>query len=243
MTVTKPTFNGRHHNKIMKGVPHMTPLPTILIAVALLALALFPLWRISRQRRRQAFIETYAFAPHLRGQVRQAWPHLGDAALKDVERGLRQFFRISLAARGRMVAMPSRVVDELWHALILDTARYQHFCRQAFGRLLHHTPAAAMRAQARGAEPLRRAWRMACADEGLNPRDAAALPLLFELDAALAIPGGFRYRPDCTRASDGTWCGNALGCGSTGCGGSRDGSDGDGDGDGGDGGGCGGGGD
>ena len=34
----------------MKGTPHMTPLPTILIAVALLALAFFLLWRISRRR-------------------------------------------------------------------------------------------------------------------------------------------------------------------------------------------------
>lgn len=220
----------------------MTPLPWMLLPAALAALAMLLVWRAGRRRRRRAFIEAYGFAPHLRDQVRQTWPHLGDAALNDVERGLRQFFRISLVAGGRMVAMPSKVVDELWHALILDTARYQHFCRHAFGRVLHHTPAAALRAQSRGAEPLRRAWRLACADEGLNPRNAATLPLLFELDSVLAIPGGFRYLPDCTRAGDGTWCGNALGCGSTGCGGSHDGADG-GDGGGGDGGGCGGGGD
>ncbi len=223
----------------------MTLLPWMLLPAALAALAMLLVWRAGRRRRRCAFIEAYGFAPHLRAQVHQAWPHLGDEALNDVERGLRQFFRISLVAGGRMVAMPSKVVDELWHALILDTARYQHFCRHAFGRVLHHTPAAALRAQSRDAEPLRRAWRLACADEGLNPRNAAALPLLFELDSALAIPGGFRYLPDCTRAGDGIWCGNALGCGSTGCGGSHDGADGadGGDGAGGDGGGCGGGGD
>ena len=226
----------------------MTLLPWMLIPATVAALAMLLVWRAGRRGRRRAFIEAYGFAPHLRDQVRQAWPHLGDAALNDVERGLRQFFRISLVASGRMVAMPSKVVDELWHALILDTARYQHFCRHAFGRVLHHTPAAALRAQSHGAEPLRRAWRLACADEGLNPRNAATLPLLFELDSALAIPGGFRYQPDCSRASDGTWCGNALGCGSAGCGGSHGGADGGvesgdggGDGGGGDGGGCGGG--
>jgi hypothetical protein len=107
--------------------------------------------------------------------------------------------------------MPSKVIDELWHALILDTARYQHFCRHAFGRLLHHTPAAAMRAQARGAEPLRRAWRLACADEGLDPRQAATLPLMFELDtdtrhsrrlplrARLQPPGQQRLVRQCAR--------------------------------------------
>jgi hypothetical protein len=170
-----------------------------LLALPLVALAVIPAWRAARMRRRRAFIEAYRFAPHLRAQVLQMWPHLHPGALNDVERGLRQFFRVSLAARGRMVAMPSKVIDELWHALILDTARYQFFCRHAFGRVLHHTPAAAMRAQARGAEPLRRAWRLACADEGLDPRQAAALPLMFELDTTLAIPGGFRYEPDCSR--------------------------------------------
>ena len=126
-----------------------------LLALPLVALAAIPAWRAARMRRRRAFIEAYRFAPHLRAQVLQTWPNLHPGALNDVERGLRQFFRVSLAARGRMVAMPSKVIDELWHALILDTARYQFFCRHAFGRVLHHTPAAAMRAQARGAEPLR----------------------------------------------------------------------------------------
>jgi hypothetical protein len=215
------------------------------LALALTAGVVFTAWRATRRRRRRAFIETYRFAPHLRAQVLHTWPHLNDAALNDVERGLRQFFRVSLAAGGRMVAMPSKVIDELWHALILDTVRYQHFCRHAFGRLLHHTPAAAMRAQARGAEPLRRAWRLACADEALDPRRAATLPLMFELDTVLAIPGGFRYEPDCTRPGSSAWCGNALGCGSTGCGSAHDGDGhgGDGGDGGGDGGGCGGGGD
>lgn len=231
----------------------MTRSAWLLVLVAAVALIGFVRWRAARQRRRRAFIQSYRFAPHLRAEVGATWSHLDDAALNDVERGLRQFFRISLAARGQMVAMPSKVIDALWHALILDTARYQHFCRHAFGRVLHHTPAQVMRAQAHGAAPLRRAWRLACGDEGLNPRTAAALPLMFALDTALAIPGGFRYVPDCSQPAGGdaggAFCGNALGCGSTGCGGtSADGatqSSGTGDGgDGGDGGGgCGGGGD
>lgn len=215
----------------------------ILLAAAVLALVTLG-WRRRRQRRRRDFIDGYAFAPHLRESVRRTWPQLDDAALRDVERGLRQFFRISLAARGRMVAMPSTVVDELWHALILDTARYQRFCRQAFGRLLHHTPAQVMQASAHGAGPLRRAWRLACHDQGLDPRQAVALPVLFALDADLAIPGGLRYVPDCTRPGvQGAWCGNALGCGSSGC---SSGADGGADGGGADGcgsSGCGGGGD
>lgn len=36
--------------------------------------------------------------------------------------------------------MPSRVVDEAWHELILDTTAYVAFCRTAFGGYLHHFP-------------------------------------------------------------------------------------------------------
>jgi hypothetical protein len=235
--------NGAGSDKIMASEEtNMTPFIWLAVLTITVAVLGQRFWRAARQRRRLAFIEGYRFAPHLRAEVRQAYPHLDAAALNDVERGLRQFFRISLMARGAMVAMPSAVVDELWHALILDTARYQYFCRHAFGRVLHHTPAQVMRARARGAGPLRRAWRLACRDEGLNPRQAAALPLIFALDTALAIADGFHYVPDCKAAASGAWCGNALGCGSTGCAGSAKDSDGGG-GDGGDGGGCGGGGD
>jgi len=219
----------------------MTSPSRLLLLLALSAIG-WTLWQRWRDGRRRAFIDSYCFAPHLSAEVASTYPHLNEAALRDVERGLRQFFRVSLAARGKMVGMPSKVVDELWHALILDTARYQYFCRRAFGRLLHHTPARVMRAQAPNAEPLRRAWRLACRDQGLAPRAATALPLLFALDTELAIADGFRYQPDCDKAQAGTWCGNALGCGSSGCSSDDAASSADGGSDGGGGDGCGGGG-
>jgi len=36
--------------------------------------------------------------------------------------------------------MPSRAVDEAWHGLILCTARYSAFCKNAYGEFLHHHP-------------------------------------------------------------------------------------------------------
>ena len=142
--------------------------------------------------------------------------------------------------------MPSKVVDTLWHEFILYTRGYEMFCRRAFGRLLHHTPAEAMRRR-HGAqqEGLRRAWRYACLEERIDPRKPGRLPLLFALDALLAIEGGYRYVPDCslTEASGrGDQCAADIGCGASSCGGSSSsdsGSSGDG---GGDGSGCGGGG-
>ncbi len=46
-----------------------------------------------------------------------------------------------LALRGKKHSMRSKVLDELWHNMVLHTAGYQTFCQNAFGYFLHHTPA------------------------------------------------------------------------------------------------------
>lgn len=113
--------------------------------------------------------------------------------------GLKQFFLASLLGGKKFVAMPSRIVDDLWHEFILDTREYEQFCAKAFGRFMHHTPAVAMGPAAgrKIADGLRRAWWFACKEEGIDPKQANRLPLLFALDGELHIPNGFRYSRDC----------------------------------------------
>ena len=199
-------------------------------------------------------VRRHPFPSFLRAKLQAAYPQLDDAAARDVERALRQFFAASAQARGRFVAMPSKVVDALWHEFILHTRGYEAFCRKAFGGMLHHTPAEALPAPTRRGRQfngLSRAWYWSCRDEGIDPRKPARLPLLFALDATLGIAGGYVYAADCRllgadRGS--THCAGELGggssCGSSGGGdgGSDAGSGGHG-GHGGDGGGDGGGGD
>lgn len=140
----------------------------------------------------------------------------------------------------RFVSMPSQVADDLWHEFILYTRNYDAFCRQAFGRFLHHTPAVVLGANQRDNTGLRRTWWHCCREENIDPRRPTRLPLLFALDAKLGIAGGFRYVPDCAALRAGgngsVYCGGDFG--SSGVDGSTDGFGGDG---GGDGGGCGGG--
>lgn len=38
------------------------------------------------------------------------------------------------------IAMTSKVIDELWHTLIIFTAQYEVFCKKFIGRFLHHSP-------------------------------------------------------------------------------------------------------
>jgi hypothetical protein len=170
-----------------------------LIVVAAFATALVVLWAKWRAAARDHFIRTYRFPVGLYDALRKKRPQL---ALKDcqlVSRGLRQYFLAHLHSGRRFVSMPSQVADDLWHEFILHTKEYQHFCRRAFGRFMHHTPAAALGRVRQSNVGLRRCWWYACKEENINPRVPTWLPLLFALDAKLDIADGFRYAADCKR--------------------------------------------
>ncbi len=215
----------------------------VLLAAVLLGLGLA--WRKWRQAGRAAFIERFPLQERLDRRLAALRPELDAGQRREVCEGLRDYFLICNTAGRHMVAMPSQAVDDAWHEFILFTRHYRQFCNRAFGRFLHHTPAEAMRSPTEASEGLKRAWRLACAHEGIDPKQPARLPRLFALDAALGIAGGFVYRLDCLAAGgtgrDG-YCASHIGC-SSGCSGDSGSSDGGGDSGGGCGGGCGGGGD
>ncbi|MEW6515216.1 MAG: hypothetical protein AB1443_14585 [Pseudomonadota bacterium] len=212
----------------------------------LLAITLWVVWRRNVRLGRERFIREYAWPKGLLDRLGKRRPELGlkDRAL--VARGLRQFFLAHHLSGRRFVSMPSQIVDDLWHEFILYTKGYDAFCKQAFGRFLHHTPAVVLGTEQQNNEGLRRCWYWCCREENINPQHPSRLPLLFALDSKLGIADGFVYAPDCkglTSNQNGTpHCGADLGSGSgaDGGGGWSDDSGSDG-GDGG--GGCGGGGD
>ena len=127
---------------------------------------------------------------------------------------MRQFFLAHLLSGRKFVAMPSQVADDLWHEFMLYSRAYKEFCDTAFGRFLHHTPAIALAAGQRSSNAgLRRVWYWACKEDGIDPRNASRLPLLFALDAKLNIPNGFKYRADCSRSGDAAGGGAGGYCG------------------------------
>ena len=131
-------------------------------------------------------------------KLRSKHPHLSQKDCELVARGLRKYFLVYLKSRHQFVAMPSVVVDDLWHEFILYTRNYQRFCEQAFGQFFHHTPAAVLEGGARTSnQGLRRCWWYACKEENISPKRPTRLPLLFALDAKLNIQNGFRYALDC----------------------------------------------
>jgi hypothetical protein len=133
----------------------------------------------------------------LRQKLVATYPHLTSRDAELVERGLRQFFIACQRSNKRFVAMPSQVVDSMWHEFILHTSAYRKWCDLAIGRFVDHVPAEVLGRKASTNDGLRRTWFWACREESINPKKPSRLPLLFALDAKFAIPGGFVYLADC----------------------------------------------
>jgi hypothetical protein len=170
------------------------------LALAVVVFALFLsalLWSNARRARRTDFVRGYRFPQGLYERVRKRRPELTPKDFQLVANGLRQFFLAHLLSGRRFVSMPSQAADDLWHEFILYTKHYEQFCRRAFGRFMHHTPALALGPERRNNEGLRRTWWFACQQENIDPRRPSRLPLLFALDAKLGIGDGFVYKADC----------------------------------------------
>jgi hypothetical protein len=195
---------------------------TLLLHLALLALAsivsavLYRAWLVHRRRR---FIRDFRFPTYLRHKLREARPGLTRTQVDLVFDGLRQYFQACRVAGRRFVSMPSKAVDDAWHAFILSTRAYDEFCEKAFGRFLHHTPAEAMKTPTVAGEGIKRAWHLACRLERIDPKAPAALPLLFTVDQQLGLADGYRYDLRC-RPGGTSYCASHIGCGGgSGCGG------------------------
>jgi hypothetical protein len=175
---------------------------SVLVSVIAAGFATF-MWQRWRRLQRIEYIRSYRFPPGLFAQLAKHRPALGVKEQQLVARALRQFFLAYLRADRQRVAMPSQVVDELWHEFILYTRNYELFCQRAFGGFLHHTPAVVLSNVRENNEGLRRVWWYSCLEENINPRAATRLPLLFAIDKKLGIRDGFFYELDCRRAHSG----------------------------------------
>ena len=204
-------------------------------------------------KKRDAHIRLFTLPAGLLLKLIKKHPTLTLADAQLVDKAMRQFFMTYHLSNHRFVAMPSEVVDDLWHEFILYTRTYELFCKQAFGRFFHHSPAVVLDQYQQSSEGLRRTWWFACKEEDVDPKKPYKLPLLFAIDAKLNITNGRTYSLNCQQdgqvAGSNTCCvgdfsTSGSGCGGgSGCSGGFDSASDSGGGDGGCGGGCGGGGD
>jgi len=228
----------------------------ILILVIMLIIFIFLLKRSKKNilQKRLDYIQRYSFPKRVEDAVLKAYPNLKAEQVSQVIDALREYFKIATIANGKMVSMPSQVVDVAWHEFLLFTKAYNNFCQKAFGKFFHHHPTEGMKSKTEAQRGIKLSWKIACKLENIDPKNPKSLPLLFAIDSLLNIPDGFKYSLNCKSQSNsfssgcGGYCASDIGC-SGGCGGSSDSSSwadsfsGDGSGCGGssgDGGGCGG---
>ena len=192
-----------------------------LLGFLFLIVAIF-LWQKNSQRRQQNrrlnAIDTIEYPDYLRSRISQKYPTLNAVQIEEVLLGLSDYFKCCLLARKKAVAMPSQVIDFAWHELILNTLHYKKLCQRILGRFLHHTPTEAMKRPTVAQQGIKRAWRLACRLEGINPREPTQLPRLFALDALFNIENGFYYRLNCQTktptSNDNSYCASHISCSS-----------------------------
>lgn len=203
------------------------------LLLPVLGLFLYCCIRWTNEAERSRYLRSYEFPVSVRDRVRKRYPHLSEEHLSQIMLGLRQYFILCNAARGTRVSMPSQAVDAAWHEFILFTREYTDFCKKGLNRFLHHVPASGTPnatpttgAISKGADAgMKNAWRLACQWEGIDRKKPERLPFLFEIDARLLIPDGFRHALDNDYAADEAQAsggkegdsGEGSGCGCGGC--------------------------
>jgi hypothetical protein len=116
---------------------------------------------------------------------------------------------LELCAESKELLSPPKQIDAAWHAFILHTRDYEAYCRERFGRVIHHQPT-------EGADPTayqrayerRQSWSQGGADPALW-----AMPIASDSGSS---SGDFGSSGD-SGDSGGSSCGGSS-CGSS-CGG------------------------
>ncbi len=168
--------------------PKISWIPSLLLVLLLSVLVMA--WA---QWMRERFVREGPLPQFLNRKLRDAYPGLSSKDCDLAERGLRQFFLACVRSRRKTVAMPSKLLAHLWADFAGQAQAYENWCQTAFGRVLAPTPAQRLGRNAEENDALRRAWYWACKEEAINPKTPTRLPILFALDAKLAVAGGIFY--------------------------------------------------
>ena len=163
--------------------------------ITIIAFAVFAWFyeKKNRKKRQLRFIQKYKIPKPIMDRFKEKYQKLSTEEASLVNKALMDYFYLCNMANGKMVSMPSRVVDDLWHEFLLFSSVYASFCKKAFGRFLHHIPDEAMPSKKSNNEGMKRAWQLICQKERINPKFPEKMPLLFAIDSMLNIDNGIKY--------------------------------------------------
>lgn len=176
----------------------------IVVAPFAIALSLFVMYHFLRKARLD-YIKNYQFPSIVMKKFMEQYPKLSMEDTKLVEIGLKQFFMLyALCQEGTKpkhgFLMPSRLVDELWHNFMLDSANYYKFCKHVYGGMFHHKPGPdnggnkKLHLEKKFSKELTNTYEYL---KKLKDYTAVAtigsVPVLFALDSLCRIENGFYY--------------------------------------------------
>lgn len=171
--------------------PKISWIPLFLLAVLVSVLVMaWGKWM------RERFVREGPIPQFLKRKLRDAYPGFSSKDCDLAQRGLRQYFLACVRSGRKPVAMPSKLLERLWSEFAGQPQAYESWCQTAFGRVIRPTQALRLGQNADDNDALRRAWFWACKEEAINPRCPSRLPILFALDAKLAVVGGIVYAAD-----------------------------------------------
>lgn len=186
--------------------PWLTPMTQYFAAIFLILLmAIFVVALESRQWGKQkSSLAAWKFDRAYTQEVLIKYPHLREADVTAAFEQLRLYVSICWQYDKKLVAMPSKLVDECWHIFICDTRQYARFCEAVLGRFLHHEPPCGGELQNEDASERNQLQMLASARtyQGCVKRGAKgtketnaglAVPALFSIDEQLRIEDGFCY--------------------------------------------------
>lgn len=139
------------------------------------------------------FINDYIFPRYLINRFVKENSEINHHESKVVIRALKDYFIMGVCAYPNgSIAMPSHIVDQLWHTFLIFTPDYTSFCQKAFGYYFHHIPDE-VDGVANDKNVKIRTWELACELDKISPWNAPALPLIFDVDRICNIKKGKRY--------------------------------------------------
>jgi hypothetical protein len=171
---------------------------TFFILVPIVVAVLWAVFSGSRSKYgiRRKHIHEYSFPPELQENIQVCFPHLNEDQSSQVIAGLRQYFLL-LSGYKYTSVLPSKAVAYAWQKFVDMGAPYSRFCSNAFGRHLscspHFPPDGGLASALNNSIETRNSWLECCYLSGVDPVFPERLPLLFAIDAELAIPFGVKY--------------------------------------------------
>ena len=160
-----------------------------LLAVVLI-LFIYGSFIAERNEGRRSYINAYPLPEKVLQNFCRQYPLLDAEDVQLVFGALKVYFCCCAPSPTKRLAMPSRLVNDLWRAFSLQANDYDAFCQQAFRYKLPYRHIEMPSSKDCDWLVI---WQYACSRENQDSFSLKRLPLIFAIDSYFNIEGGLHY--------------------------------------------------